>query len=297
MERIVYGWQTCGVCDRLTAMLLLYCIAQKTGRKALWHWVANPNCNAPFHSLFETDVIEVSEDTFGLDGVTIGEGWGWCRAVEVIQRAEQEKDCQVQLLRDGYFGHNFEGLDEIIRPCREVDRRVTQFMEWNWSDKMIGVHVRRADRNDCGLPSVEQYFAALDGVLCVADAGIFLSSDDPTVVDQFAQRYCSRVSVYPVSSYDRNSARAIVDAVVSLYLLRNTHGIIGSSVSGYSICAGWDCGLINLPPDRCYNFSWSGDALAFKPPRLINVQRASLEQDSQWTHHEHSSLNHPASAV
>jgi hypothetical protein len=208
-------------------MLLLYCVAQKTGRKALWHWVANHNCNAPFHSLFETDAIEVSEDTFGLDGVTIGEGWGCCSAAEVNQRAEQETDCQALLLRDGYFGHNFEGLDEIIRPCREVDRRVTQFMEWNWSDKTC----------------------------------------------------------------------AIVDAVASLYLLRNTQGIIGSSVSGYSICAGWDCGLINLPPDRCYNFSWSGDALAFKPPRLFNVPRVPPEQDSQSTHHEQSTLNHPASAV
>lgn len=275
MEPIVYGWQTCGVCDRLTAMLLLYCVAQKTGRKALWHWVANHNCNSPFHRLFETDRIEVSEDTFGLDGVTIGEGWGSCSAVEVMRRAQQAAECQVLLLRDGYFGHNFEGLDEIIRPCREVDRRVAQFMEWNWSDKMIGVHVRRADRTDCGLPSVEQYFAALDGLLCVADAGIFLSSDDPNVVDRFAKRYCRRVSAYPVSSYDRNNASAIVDAVASLYLLRNTDGIIGSSVSGYSICGGWDCGLINLPPDRCYNFSWSGDTLAFKPPKLFNFRQAS----------------------
>jgi hypothetical protein len=297
MERIVYGWQTCGVCDRLTSMLLLYSIAQKTGRKALWHWVANHHCNAPFHSLFETDVIEVSEDTFGLDGVTIGEGWGCYSAFEVIQRAEQETERQVLLLRDGYFGHNFEGLDEIIRPCRAVDRRVTRFMEQNWSDKMIGVHVRRADRSDCGPPSVEQYFAALDGVLRVADAGIFLSSDDPTVVDQFAERYSRRISAYPVSSYDRNNASAIVDAVASLYLLRNTCGVIGSSVSGYSICAGWDCGLINLAPDRCYNFSWSGDRLAFKPPRLFDVQRASTEQDSQLTHHEHNTSTHPSYAV
>ncbi len=60
-----------------------------------------------------------------------------------------------------------------------------------------------------------------------------------------------------------------MDAVVSLYLLRKTHGVIGSDVSGYSICAGWDCGLINLPPDKCYNFSWSRDALTFKSPTVI----------------------------
>jgi hypothetical protein len=116
---------------------------------------------------------------------------------------------------------------------------------------------------------LERYFAALDEVLGVTDAGIFLSSDDPTVIDKFINRYCSRVSVYPVCSYNRNSPCAIVDAVVSLYLLRKTHGIIGSNVSGYSICAGWDCGLINLPPDRCCNFSWSRDALTFKSPTAI----------------------------
>jgi hypothetical protein len=152
-----------------------------------------------------------------------------------------------------------------------VDRLVTRFREWNWSDKMIGVHVRRADKCDCGLPSLERYFTTLDGVLSVADAGIFLSSDDPTVINQFVERYRSRVSFYPVRSYDRNSSCAIVDAVASLYLLRKTDGIVGSSVSGYAICAGWDCGLMNLSADTCYNFSWSGDTLAFKPPRLFNV--------------------------
>jgi hypothetical protein len=35
MERIVYGWQTVGVCDRWTAMLVLHSVAQKTGRKSL----------------------------------------------------------------------------------------------------------------------------------------------------------------------------------------------------------------------------------------------------------------------
>jgi hypothetical protein len=266
MERIVYGWQTAGVCDRLTAMLLIHCVAQKTGRKPLWHWVTNRNCNCPFHNLFETDFIEVSESTFGLNGVMIGEGFESFTGNEVIRRAEQCSAYQVLLLRDGYFGHNFDGLDQVIRPCKAVDRLVTQFMEWNWRDKMIGVHIRRTDRSDCGPPSSERYFAALDQLLGVTDAGIFLSSDDPSAIDLFANRYCSRVSVYPVRSYDRNSSCAIVDAVVSLYLLRKTHGIIGSDVSGYSICAGWDCGLINLRGDKCYNYSWSGETLSFKSP-------------------------------
>jgi hypothetical protein len=269
MERTVYGWQTAGVCDRLTSMLLLHCVAQKTGRKSLWHWVANQNCNCPFHNLFETDLIKVSENTFVLNGMTIGEGCGSFTGNEVIQRAEQYSAYRVLLLQDGYFGHNFDRLDQVIRPSREVNRLVTQFMEWNWRNKMIGVHVRRTDRRDCGLPSLERYFAALDEVLGVTDAGIFLSSDDPTVVDRFVDRYCSRVSVYPVRSYDRNRSCAILDAVVSLYLLRKTHGVIGSDVSGYSICAGWDCGLINLSPDKCDNFSWSREALTFKSPTAI----------------------------
>jgi hypothetical protein len=272
MERIVYGWQTGGVCDRLTAMLLLHAVARKTGRKALWHWVANRNCNCLFHRLFETDTIEVSENTFGLNGVTIGEGWGLLNANAVIRRADQNMEDRVLLLRDGYFGHNFDGLDQIIRPGREVGRLVTQFMESNWRDKMIGVHVRRTDRTDCGLPSLERYLEALDGALDATDAGIFLSTDDHTVTDQLADRYRNRLAVYPVRSYDRNDSCAIVDAVASLYLLRNTHGVIGSSVSGYSICAGWDCGLINLPPETCYNFSWSGDPLTFNSPREFNFQ-------------------------
>jgi hypothetical protein len=276
MERIVYGWQTAGVCDRLTAMLLLHSVSQKTGRKSLWHWVANQHCNCPFHNLFETDVIEVSENTFGLDGMMIAEGYGSFTGNEIMERLEQYADYRVLLLGEGYFGHNFDGLDRVIRPNREVDRLVRQFMEWNWRDSMIGVHVRRTDRRDCGLPSLERYFGALDEVLGVTDAGIFLSSDDPTVVDRFVDRYCCRVSVYPVRSYDRNRSCAIVDAVVSLYLLRKTHGVIGSDVSGYSICAGWDCGLLNLSPDRCDNFSWSGEPLRFKPLKAMAPSNADV---------------------
>jgi hypothetical protein len=41
-------------------------------------------------------------------------------------------------------------------------------------------HIRRTDRSDCGPPSSERYFAALDQLLGVTDVGIFLSSDDPS---------------------------------------------------------------------------------------------------------------------
>jgi hypothetical protein len=91
MERIVYGWQTAGVCDRLTAMLLIHCVAQKTGRKPLWHWVTNRNCNCPFHNLFETDFIEVSESMFGLNGVVRGNSFFQVSVLDVAGRGHCSK--------------------------------------------------------------------------------------------------------------------------------------------------------------------------------------------------------------
>lgn len=262
MDRIVYGWRTAGVCDRLASMMLLHFIAQKTGRKALWHWMANQACNCPFHDLFETDLIDVSENTFGINGTRIGEGCGTITGNEVIRRAEHHSDHPILVIADGCFGINYDGLDQVICPSREVQRLVNQFMESNWRDKMIGVHVRTL-RKDEGPPSLERYFSAVDKVMD-ADSGIFVSSDDPTVPDLFANRYGRCVSMYPVRSYDRNCHHGIVDAVASLYLLRNTFGVIGSEVSSYSMCAGWDCGLINLLPDKRINSSWSGELLTFK---------------------------------
>src|ERR1700733_714560 len=88
MERVIYGWQTSGVCDRLTAMLLAATIARQTQRKALWHWVVNGDCNCGFERLFQTDALQVSNSTYGLDGFTLDGRMG----TAIIQMAKARSE-------------------------------------------------------------------------------------------------------------------------------------------------------------------------------------------------------------
>jgi hypothetical protein len=265
MERIIYGWHTDGMCDRLTVMLLLATIARKTNRKALWHWVVNGGCCCRFDEIFETDAIDVSNETFGLSGVSIG--CGGVKGNSVIDKAEKTPDAPV--LEHGYYGHDYSGFDDVFHPSAQVERLVRSFMEKHWQENVVGVHVRRTDRLSCGPPSLNHYFATIDRLLDLMSGTIFIASDDLAVVTEFKQRYRGKVLHYPVRSHGRNSREGIVDAAVSLYLLRNTKGVIGSSISGFAVCAGWEAGLIDLKAAQNPNVSWSGTALEFKCPPFL----------------------------
>ena len=109
------------------------------------------------------------------------------------------------------------------------------------------MHVRKTDKGaDC--PSSEASSDAIDGVLARwPEAGLFLATDDPGHVASLVKRYGQRIVTYPVRSLRRDVPEGIIDAVVTLYLLRQTGGVVGSRVSGFSMCAGWDCGFLDVP--------------------------------------------------
>ncbi len=276
----VIGGSHDGVCDRITKALFLYTVAKVTRRSAYFSWPSNSRCNCQFEKLFQTTLLTIA-------GVCRSEGQQIDGTLpSVLHQIEQTRQTPIIQLGDGYRGHNYDDFDAVFSPSEEVDQKRRRFRIDHWRDRMIGVHIRRTDKRRWGgLPGDGEYMAALDALLEQRPhAGIFLASDDVRCQAAFHQRYGERVMSFPVRSFDRGNEDGIIDAVVTLYLLRATELVIGGSYSGYSLCAGWDNGLIDLGSENNYNVDWLGKPIRRPLPPLGPTAARAVESHRSKTY-------------
>ena len=118
---------------------------------------------------------------------------------------------------------------------------------------MIGVHLRRGDfvrRQPDVIANTAAALGAVDRYLEQSpNAGIFLSTDDggpdqvtgrtshEGVREQFSKRYGTRVVWTMPRTLDRRNPIAVEDAVVDLWLLRQTSMFVGTRLSSFSTWA------------------------------------------------------------
>jgi len=243
--RGLYGYALTGLCDRITTLLALKSMADKTNRRLRWGWPQTSACNCSFQKLFECDEVEVLNVHVPL-GRQISERGGMNRSIllDLVTRNNEERWVFVE---DCYLGHNYDNFDKILYPSREVRSAIQKYMDAQWRPNVIGVHLRRGDKSSHA-PKMLCYFNEIDRALNFApDAGLFVCSDDAQCENELRGRYGSRVITYPARTLCRDIEEGIIDALVCLYLLRHTDGVIGSSMSGYSLCAGWECGFVDIP--------------------------------------------------
>lgn len=259
-DRGIYGYTLSGMCDRITNILLFHSLANEFGRSLYWGWPLNSACNCSFHKLFECNAVKVVDSIIPLGSqLTVRNHSGTINDLRNLMRTHNKKPWI--FTEHGYYGHNFDQLDTILRPERVVSSLIENFKQMHWRSRMIGIHVRRADKAPIA-PHICEYFAVVDSVINMAsDVGLFLCSDDLECGTLFSRRYGERVVTYPVRTLRRDLEAGIVDALICLYLLRNTSGVIGSSMSGYSLCAGWKCGFMDVPSPSSKIRSWNADAL------------------------------------
>ena len=147
MERVVAGLSIEGVCDRLTNMLLAHAVATKTNRACRWCWPKLPSCCCSFQTLFRSNSFVVTESV---------QPWGLCigepgsSASAVLDAALKNNEVGCLWLTHGYFGHNYDHLDDVVRPSELVNAAVRRFVSANWRPKMIGCTC--AGRTSCGRP-------------------------------------------------------------------------------------------------------------------------------------------------
>lgn len=251
-----------GLGDRLAALLSGAALAEATGRRLVVWWPRTVHCAAPFAELFQSPwpVAEVPEcEVRALPLFDLGDRR---RRYDLLGAIEKD----VAVRADGwlidpklYPAHEplprrcSQLLDEL-RPRPEIRQRVKEFQAMAFRNRMIGVHLRRADYQtfdaraaggtSMALTAVDRFLGAWP------DAGILLCTDDggiDTFTGQAARtegvraafqvRYGERVVFTRPRSLDRRDPAAIQDALVDLLLLRATDCIIGTQGSSFSAMA------------------------------------------------------------
>jgi hypothetical protein len=120
----------------------------------------------------------------------------------------------------------FQPVDKI---AKQIDQNVSAFNE-----NTFGVHLRRTDHTDAIRHSpIDGFIKAMEEKLENADATFFLSTDSEQdkkrIINRFGQRIITREP-----TLERTSPQGIADAVIDLFCLSKTKGIIGSYKSTFS---------------------------------------------------------------
>lgn len=247
-----------GLSNRINVLISGLALAAASGREFRMLWPRTPACGASFQELFANDwpVVEVDEQALA------GLPYGWSRHNSIppdLLAASAERVVlgahQTLVRPDRYPAHA-----ALVEPCLDYFRQlqpipaiaaaVREFSERRFRPAMIGVHLRRGDfvavRPDLLDNTAAALLAVEEALRRLPDAGVFLATDDgapdlqarPTasegVRERFAARFGDRVVWTSPRSLERSASAAVQDALVDLWLLRQTDHMIGSDGSAYS---------------------------------------------------------------
>jgi hypothetical protein len=169
-----------------------------------------------------------------------------------------------------HFNHSNNGLaglntDEIIRKVlleqmklnEDINQRINDFMTENWSEKVIGIHIRYSDRKT----DLAKYEKNLNRFLKESpEAKIFLCTDSQDIVDDYSKRYKNVFCTpkwYPEGDASMHQNTTCpdretngIEALVDMYLLAKCDYLIYSGVSTFSRISKL---LSNTPGQRIVN--------------------------------------------
>lgn len=244
-----------GLSNRLSALTSGRALAEASGRAFQMLWPRTSSCGATFAELFSNE-WGVSEAISR--GNAPARFSPMRRSVDVLNDPTPEIhiDCVGSLLDPSRFRRHAAlaqrdvELLQQLKPVTALAHAIDEFRARHFRAAMIGVHLRRGDfvrfHGDT-VNNTKQAMAAIDKLLArTPEAGIFLCSDDGAatywggtdlpsegVHKKFQVRYGSRV-VWRPASLDRRQSAAIQDALIDLWLLRQTTAFVGSRASSFS---------------------------------------------------------------
>lgn len=261
-----------GLCNRLAVLLSGMAIAEATGRQFTMLWPRTNACSAQFSELFASDLTVIESPSAEVS-----------RLRETNRFAPHKLDllavrnpnmvvwgCSWLLEPDRIPAHRqlmTRGAEILagLQPIGEIQTQIDKFQSAHFRPRMIGVHLRRADlrflapsataNTACAMRIVDEYLTACP------DAGILLCTDDGAI-DQnsgaalsvegvrhkFLRRYGDRIVYTTPRSLDRRDPVAIQDALVDLWLLRQTDYLVGTVGSSFSEMAAFGR---TIPLRRC----------------------------------------------
>ncbi len=249
-----------GLANRLRVLLSAMALSEATGRALQVHWPRTPACAGRFDELFEPSLPVHDGDAVACAALPLWGGVGQPMS-DLLHASEQHLALRSPdwLIRpDQYPAHaplcrRCMALWPTHKPAPYERETVAAFQRQHFRSRMIGVHLRRGDflraRPDV-VGGTPQALAAVERLLAgCPEAGLFVCTDDGArdpvtgrvqaegVVDRFRERFGERVVSTTPRSLDRASSAAIQDALVDLYLLRQTDFFVGTRDSSFSAMA------------------------------------------------------------
>lgn len=247
-----------GLCNRLPVLLSGMALAEATDRRFEMLWARTHACAALFSELFANawPVLDASP----VDVEYYRRQYRPRGPLPDLQASDvadlRAWSCTWLLAPDRFPRHRqlFARCGELfeeLKPVRTIQERIDEFQAANFRRHMIGVHLRRGDlqlaaplvaaNTRCAIDVVDRYLVDLRdaGILLCSDDGALHSASGKTIPTEgvhagFRQRYGDRVVFTRPRSLDRRDPLAIQDAVVDLWLLRQTDCLVGTFGSSFS---------------------------------------------------------------
>jgi hypothetical protein len=246
-----------GLSNRLMGLITTKALAAASGRRFFVLWPQTPECGVAFQRLFVNDwpILEVTP-------AQIADIKEWRRFGKFVPNLldAREPHLAVRVAYWVLYPHLYPDHEPLVaeslaalnslelQPALQAG--VQAFQDAHFRSPMIGVHLRRGDyvgyfptlanNTATAMQAVDHWLARWP------DAGILLCSDDGAnsprgrkiraegVHAKFRRRYGDRVVWTTPRSLDRAQPEAIEDAVIDLWLLRQTQAMVRSSFSTFS---------------------------------------------------------------
>jgi len=241
-----------GLCNRMRAMASGIYIAKKLNCPISVYWNKNSECFADFTELFQpvsTDNVSVkpyyrSDFYLDLDRKRNLYIPGIIRRFifdkQIVGGGESMDDCKIENLQgriymiSGYSVAKCFSLADLFVPTMEIQEKING-LKAQYSENVYGVHIRRTDnKQSIQKNEVEDYLRFMDQKIeTCPDVKFFLATDSVEVKQLMINRYGDGI-VFHDATLERNSVQGMKDAVVDLWCLSLTKGIIGSYYSSYS---------------------------------------------------------------
>ncbi len=247
-----------GLSNRLRVLVSGLALAQASGRSFCMLWPKTNHCAASFQELFTNtwDVRPVSRAE--IVGLPLWKHDENPDPPDLLANPAEEivlGAYRSLVQADKYASHN--ALEQLcqdyfnqLNPIPEITRRVDTFWSERLDKEFIGVHLRRGDylalrpdlmgNTQAAIEAVEQALEHLPGakILLATDdgapdpkTGLVLMEGVHTI---FQKRFGKRVVWTTPRSLDRNRVESVQDALVDLWLLRQSAYFIGTVGSEFS---------------------------------------------------------------
>lgn len=123
----------------------------------------------------------------------------------------------------------------FLTPVKELRDEIDKFTS-RFDDNVVGVHIRQGDNYAAKQMSPLSLFISRIQAELETNENIrfFLATDDPGIRDQLKKEFPDKLLLRETSSFARNEASGIKDALVDIYCLSRTRKIFGSFHSSFS---------------------------------------------------------------